>query len=189
MLDKCKSFGRELSADCHKELIDVQCTISVGVERVEKSRDVFLGDTCLKIAASFCKFLLRECLGAIIVHDLEEALDADDATSSSRLYLLTEEPDEGLRSDIAILAGAIAFNCSLLLSELTNSLLWSLGRSATTCLKNLGEFLIVNATITTPIVILEDHIHVLNAALKNNTSKVNVNRLLTIPSARTTPTF
>lgn len=104
----------------------------------------------------------------IIVHDLKQTLDTDDTTCASCLYLVSEQLNESLRSNVTILTSAIALYGRLLRSELSRCLSGSLLLCATSLLcKNCRKFFVVNASITTSIVILEDHIQI-HAICENN---------------------
>ena len=67
---------------------------------------------------------------AIVVHDFEQALDANHASGSPGLDLVPEQLDQRIRAHLALLAGTAGFSSSLglLLAEfsggLRRGLLW-----------------------------------------------------------------
>ena len=57
-LDKLETFVVELASDCHEELINAKCAVTIGIKSSEECRDVLFGDSCLEITTCFRKFLL-----------------------------------------------------------------------------------------------------------------------------------
>ena len=80
----------ELSPDGHEELVNVECAVVVGVEQVEDERHVLLVDAHAEVLASLRELKQRDTLAAIVVHDREELLQADDTSDATGFNLVTE---------------------------------------------------------------------------------------------------
>ena len=86
-----------LSTDCHKELVYVQGSVTIDIEHVEECGNILFIDSHTEIAAHLCKFVLRNRLAAIIIHNCEELLETNNSTGAPRLDLITEELNKLLR--------------------------------------------------------------------------------------------
>ena len=161
LLHECQALVVQLATNCHQELIDVQSAVPVRVERIEERGNILLGNASLEIAASLGELLLRERLGAIVIHDLEQALNAYDASGASRLDLVSEEPNQSFGANVARLARAIALNCGLLLAVFSHGLRRGLLLRAVSTLKNCGELFVVDSTVSAAVIVVEDHFQVL----------------------------
>ena len=161
LLNQGQALVVQLAANGHQELIYVQSAISVRVERIEKCGNVLLGNASFEIATSFGELLLGERLGAIVVHDLEQALNAHNASGASRLDLVSEESNQSFGANIARLARTVAFNCSLLLAVFSHGLSWSLLLPAVSALKNCRKLFVVDSTVSTAVIVVKNHFQVL----------------------------
>ena len=161
LLNKSQALVVQLAPNGHQELINVQSAVSVRVERIEECGNVLLGNASFEIATSLGKLLLRERLGAIVVHDLEQALNAYDASGASRLDLVSEEPNQSFRANVTRLARTIALNCGLLLAVFSHGLRWGLLLRAISTLKNCRKLFVVNSTVSAAVVVVKDHFQVL----------------------------
>lgn len=161
LLHECQALVVQLATNGHQELIDVQSAVPVRVERIEERGNILLGNASLEIAASLGELLLRERLGAIVVHDLEQALNAYYASGASRLDLVSEKPNQSFRANVARLARAIALNCSLLLAVFSHGLSRGLLLRAISTLKNCRKLFVVDSSVSAAVVVVEDHFQVL----------------------------
>lgn len=119
--------------------------------------------------------MFRQGFGAVVVHDLEQPLDADHASGAARLDLVSEELDEGVGADDARLPRTSTLNCSLLLPVLAHSLCWSLLLGATLpALEDLRKLLIINTAIAAPVIVLEDHFQVLYKTRSVSTMEIGM---------------
>ena len=150
-----------VSTDSHDELVNAEYAISVNIEHVEENWHIFLRDSGFEIAASLAEFVFGECSGVIIVHDLENALESDDAPGTSCFDFVSEYLDElcsirilkfhlwrfNLRLGLSVLPGCLS-GCRLRISHATRN-------------ENPSEFFEVNDSIAALIIVTKDCIHVL----------------------------
>jgi hypothetical protein len=93
-LNELPSIVVELSPDGHKELINVQSAVVVGIKDIKNERHVLLIDADFEVLAHLGELVLRNALRAVVIHDGEELLKAHNAASAPGLDLVPEQVDE-----------------------------------------------------------------------------------------------
>ena len=96
-LNQLPSVVVELSSNGHKELVNIESAVVIGIKDVKNERHILLVDANFEVFANFRKLILRNALRAIIVHNGKELLKAYNTPSASGLDLISEKLDELLR--------------------------------------------------------------------------------------------
>ena len=88
LLDKALSDWVHLSSDIPHEFIVGDLSVLVSVEQIEELSALFGGDGHSEVAQCLPELLDVQSAATIVIHDLENALHAEQATRTSRCQLL-----------------------------------------------------------------------------------------------------
>ena len=88
------TLGCHRSLDHAQELVIVDGAVSVLVEGLEQRLYVDIGEIKAGLLASLGKLLQVESARSVVIHDLEDAANADDRPGTSAEHLLTEGFDQ-----------------------------------------------------------------------------------------------
>ena len=152
LLGELGSSGGEGTAKCINEFAEMQSTVTVFIKLLEENRHVLFADADAEVSRRLDELGQRQRLAAIIIHDGEEALEADHAAGSSSLQLVTEQLEQSF--------GRV-FSCGHVGSELT-ALLLDVGILGFTAHLEFileeagGELLVVELAVAVLIARLED---------------------------------
>lgn len=89
-LDHLSSEARKLTSDSSEELVILNGAVSVRIKGGKKSANILLGDVNLEVSASLFEFHSVKTLTSIVIHNLEDSLEANDTSGSSLDNLLSE---------------------------------------------------------------------------------------------------
>lgn len=160
-LDELPPLGIQLAPDGHEELVDVEGPVVVRIEDIENQWHVLLVNAHLEVLADLGELVKRDALGAIVIHDGEELLQADDTAGPAGLDLVPEELDKllrlggGIRGPQGELRSLLALHMTSPVRVLGAPLIEEDG----------GELLVVKGPVSVAVIEIEDVLALLNEYL------------------------
>jgi hypothetical protein len=97
-LDEGDALWIHRALDHTKEFVVVDSAVAVFVEGTEKRLHVNIGEVEARFLAALGELLHIQGAGPVVIHDLEDAANANDRSGASREHFLTESFDEVLRT-------------------------------------------------------------------------------------------